>query len=81
VADAAGQPRGFVRGFRSPTVTSEAKRALEIEVPAGKDGSVWSAVVFAPMDWDLKMEGIPPYVSASAEGWFLPETAPSVSRK
>jgi YetA-like protein len=74
VFDADGQSRGFARGMRSQQMTPEGQRALDIEVPPGKDGSVWSAVVFASMDWDLKMEGIPPYVSATADGWFLPDT-------
>lgn len=73
VFDATGQTRGFARGFRSASPTPEARRTLDIEVPPGKDGSVWSAVVSANMDWDLKMEGIPPYISATAAGWFLPE--------
>lgn len=81
VLDAAGQSRGFARGFRNPAFTPEAQRTLDLEVPPGQAGAVWSAVVFATMDWDLKMEGIPPYVSASAEGWFLPEIAPSAPRK
>lgn len=74
VSDADGQARGFVRGLRSAASTPDARRTLDIEVPPGKDGAVWSAVAFASMDWDLKMEGIPPYISASAAGWFLPET-------
>ena len=76
VFDAGGQSRGFVRGFRGETLTPEAARPLEIEAPPGASGSVWSAVILAPMDFDLKMEGIPPYVSATADGWFLPETKP-----
>ena len=72
VFDADGQPRGFARGLRSETSTPDRQRTLDIEVPSGKDNAVWSAVIYAPMDWDLKMEGIPPYVSATAAGWFLP---------
>lgn len=73
VYDLNGEPHGFVRGFRSEPATPEARRVLEVQVPPGTDGAIWSAVAFAQMDWDLKLEGIPPYISATAGSWFAPE--------
>lgn len=74
VYDAKGEPRGFARGLRSDPATTDARRMLEIQVPPGTGGTIWSAVAFATMDWDLKMEGIPPYISATAADWFAPES-------
>ncbi|MBI2297668.1 MAG: hypothetical protein HYU66_01730 [Armatimonadetes bacterium] len=45
---------------------------LEVSVPAGAAGKLWSVVVYAKMDVSVRLEGLPPYLATSAEGWFSP---------
>ena len=46
--------------------------SLRIRVPPGQAGKVWSVVVYARLDLSLVLEGLPPFLSTSPEGWFDP---------
>ncbi|MEW6356027.1 MAG: hypothetical protein AB1696_06870 [Planctomycetota bacterium] len=70
VFDADGKPIGHMTG----TKTNEAAEGwVDVKVIPGQGGKVWSAVVFAAGNLCIKMEGVPPYISTSAEGWFDPK--------
>lgn len=63
-------PGGAVVGAAEGSGTAPAR--CEITVPAGDDGKVWTVVVYAPTDLSVVVEGLPPYLSTTADGWFDP---------
>ena len=57
------------------TKLAPATRSLQLEVKAGapQRDERWSVVLFAPSDLVVALEGIPPHLATSPDGWFEPE--------
>jgi len=71
VFDADGNVRGHTTGIKAGKETPEGW--VDVKVPNGQAGKLWSMVLFASGNLRVQMEGVPPCISASPSGWFDPK--------
>jgi len=66
--------QAFIEGAPKGTVDPRhPERGTIVVKPAPADtGKVWSLVVWAAMDLGCELEGVPPYLSRTAQEWFDP---------